>query len=563
MRRADGRKIAHVRLAGFTSGAHGEVGAAVRRLLKEGAEGVVLDLRDNGGGLLERGGDGLLGLHPRRQDRHHQGPLAADAGLRGHRRRDRHRHPGRRCWSTTAARRRPRSSPARCRTATARRWSARARSARASSRRSSRCRTAARSTSRSASTSCPAAATSAAAASQRGAGVTPDVQAEDDPDTPQRRGAGRRTARGGVKHRTVRAPERAAAGPVVGVLAKRGRFWTVEPFFERGRRDERRPPARRAARATSCWRSRTAAAAGTGASCGGSGRPDVARDVLEALMLDRGLRRRFDPLVEREAREPVAAGGPAARPARAADVHDRPADRARLRRRDLRRGARRRPGARLGPHRRRRRARAAGLARRPRGVQARHLGLRARARGADAARGALQPGVLAGARTRTGWPSPSSWTSTAPRVRRSAFHRSIIRSDKRLTYPEVDDVFAGRRAPRSRGRSRWRRRGGWRRRCSRRAARGGARGRELGAGVRRSRARATSPRQVPSEQTESHRLIEHLMIAANEAVATLLETRKLPALYRVHERPEPARVERLAEPARVARTSRRRRSRRR
>ena len=50
-----------------------------------------------------------------------------------------------------------------------------------------------------------------------------------------------------------------------------------------------------------------------------------------------------------------------------------------------------------------------------------------------------------------------------------------------------------------------------------------------------------------SEQTESHRLIEHLMIAANEAVATLLETRKLPALFRVHERPEPARVERLVE----------------
>jgi ribonuclease R len=42
-------------------------------------------------------------------------------------------------------------------------------------------------------------------------------------------------------------------------------------------------------------------------------------------------------------------------------------------------------------------------------------------------------------------------------------------------------------------------------------------------------------------------VIEHLMIAANEAVATLLETRKLPALYRVHERPEPARVQQLAE----------------
>jgi carboxyl-terminal processing protease len=52
MRRSGGREIAHVRLAGFTSGAHGEVGEAVRRLLKEGADGVVLDLRDNGGGLL-------------------------------------------------------------------------------------------------------------------------------------------------------------------------------------------------------------------------------------------------------------------------------------------------------------------------------------------------------------------------------------------------------------------------------------------------------------------------------------------------------------------------------
>jgi ribonuclease R len=46
-------------------------------------------------------------------------------------------------------------------------------------------------------------------------------------------------------------------------------------------------------------------------------------------------------------------------------------------------------------------------------------------------------------------------------------------------------------------------------------------------------------------QTESHRLIEHLMIAANEAVATLLSERSIPALYRVHERPEPQGVKRL------------------
>ena len=55
------------------------------------------------------------------------------------------------------------------------------------------------------------------------------------------------------------------------------------------------------------------------------------------------------------------------------------------------------------------------------------------------------------------------------------------------------------------------------------------------------------------EQTESHRLIEHLMIAANEQVATLLEQRGVPALYRVHERPDPARVERLAAQLGVAR----------
>jgi carboxyl-terminal processing protease len=48
----DGRKVAYVELASFTSGAHIQVGNAVRGLLKKGAQAVVLDLRDNGGGLL-------------------------------------------------------------------------------------------------------------------------------------------------------------------------------------------------------------------------------------------------------------------------------------------------------------------------------------------------------------------------------------------------------------------------------------------------------------------------------------------------------------------------------
>ena len=52
MVRDGSHKIGHVRLAGFTSGAHGEVKQAVDKLLGQGADGIVLDLRDNGGGLL-------------------------------------------------------------------------------------------------------------------------------------------------------------------------------------------------------------------------------------------------------------------------------------------------------------------------------------------------------------------------------------------------------------------------------------------------------------------------------------------------------------------------------
>ena len=48
-----GEKIGWVHLAGFTAGAHGEVDTSVRGLLRKGAKGVVLDLRENGGGLLD------------------------------------------------------------------------------------------------------------------------------------------------------------------------------------------------------------------------------------------------------------------------------------------------------------------------------------------------------------------------------------------------------------------------------------------------------------------------------------------------------------------------------
>jgi carboxyl-terminal processing protease len=48
----DGKKLGYVRLAGFFPGAHGELRNEVERLYREGAEGLVLDLRGNGGGLL-------------------------------------------------------------------------------------------------------------------------------------------------------------------------------------------------------------------------------------------------------------------------------------------------------------------------------------------------------------------------------------------------------------------------------------------------------------------------------------------------------------------------------
>ena len=55
METKDGEKIGYVTLTQFTAGAHGEVSANVRQLLKQGAKGIVFDLRHNGGGLLQEG----------------------------------------------------------------------------------------------------------------------------------------------------------------------------------------------------------------------------------------------------------------------------------------------------------------------------------------------------------------------------------------------------------------------------------------------------------------------------------------------------------------------------
>jgi carboxyl-terminal processing protease len=49
----DGRKIGYVRLLSFSSEASEQLARGIRKVRKEGAEGLVLDLRENPGGLLE------------------------------------------------------------------------------------------------------------------------------------------------------------------------------------------------------------------------------------------------------------------------------------------------------------------------------------------------------------------------------------------------------------------------------------------------------------------------------------------------------------------------------
>jgi carboxyl-terminal processing protease len=52
IKRAGGTKVAYVRYATFSAGAHGELSSTLQRLYSQGAKGLVLDLRGNGGGLL-------------------------------------------------------------------------------------------------------------------------------------------------------------------------------------------------------------------------------------------------------------------------------------------------------------------------------------------------------------------------------------------------------------------------------------------------------------------------------------------------------------------------------
>ena len=349
---------------------------------------------------------------------------------------------------------------------------------------------------------------------------------------------------------------RGGAAPVVAVLERQGRFLTAEPFFARGRRItvERPKPGNRSARTGRpagpgdlVLIAPTGQRAGHGRILARLGRPDVARDVLEALMLDRGLRRRFDPLVEREAR---AAAEHVARDVARRDLRDLPTftiDPPTARDFDDAISAERLDGGavRVWVHIADVAAHVAPGSAIDREAHRRATSVYVPGKVEPMLPEALSNDACSLVPHQDRLAVTVELDLDGPDVVRTAFHRSLIRSDARLDYPRVDRIFAGA----ERAEEPWA--------APLEAARAAAAALDA-ARVARGALAVTSVEPefdfsreghvtglAGSEQTESHTLIEHLMIAANEAVAGLLESRKQPALFRVHERPDPARVEHL------------------
>jgi ribonuclease R len=347
-----------------------------------------------------------------------------------------------------------------------------------------------------------------------------------------------------------------AAGPAgpdafVGVLARRGRFTVVEPLFERGRRvtvDVRRRAdvslgdmvlvrgaRRRPHQSPTVIRS--------------LGDPGTARDVVEALLVERGHARSFPSPAEAEAQ--AAAGGgeddPHNRrdltglatftidPAEARDYDDAVSVeeegdglRAYVHIADV--GAHVVPGSVTDAEARRR-----GNSVYVPGTVEPMLPEALSAEACSLVPGAPRRTVTADLRL-----------DGDARVSAVSFYRSVIRSDARLAYEQVERIFVGASSP------------------PERVSEPLARARKLAAALRRRRlerralgVETSEPefefdsdghvvRAVDDVQTESHGVIEELMILANEQVALTLQQSRRALLYRVHEQPEPAAIEFLA-----------------
>ena len=343
------------------------------------------------------------------------------------------------------------------------------------------------------------------------------------------------------------------ADPVVAVLEKRGRFVQAMPFFARGRPvDLDRHGKVRAGPGDLVLVAPHGSRGGHGRVVRRLGRPDVARDVLEALMLDRGLRRRFDPAVERTAREAagspeVGADAPGRRDLRALPTFtiDPPTAR------DFDDAI---SAERLAGGRTRIWVHIADVSAhvRPGSLVDREAYRRATSVYVPGKVEPMLPEALSNDACSL-VPGQDRLAVTVEMdfdgadVVRTAFVRSLIRSDARLDYPQVDRVFDGLQEAAE----------PWRAPL--------AAAREVSARLEALRAERGALAVESAEPefrfsreghvtelgrtigTESHRLIEHLMIAANEAVATFLESGGHPALFRIHERPQPERVQRLAD----------------
>ncbi len=336
-------------------------------------------------------------------------------------------------------------------------------------------------------------------------------------------------------------PTRRLDQPMVAVLEKHGRFLVAEPIFGPGPRTAVE---------------RGGAGPGDLVLVGGGkrgarvlrriGRPDRARDVVEGLMLDRGLHRSYSRAASAEAE---------------ASLHEPYAAEARVDLRDL-------PTFTIDPDDAKDFDDAIS-ARRERGGRVRvwvhiadvsafvrpggRLEREAFRRGTSVyVPGAVEPMLPEELSNRACSLRPGEdklavtveMEMDGADVTSVVFHRSLVRSDKRLTYGEVDGLFAGR----TRAEEPW--------------GEPLAIAREVAAALRERRDSLEVGSFEPSfdfdadghvtgvryeAQTESHRLIEMLMILANEQVAGYLADRRLPTLYRVHERPEPRSVTFLTE----------------
>jgi ribonuclease R len=335
--------------------------------------------------------------------------------------------------------------------------------------------------------------------------------------------------------------------PLVAVLSKRGRFTVAEPVFERGRRitldGGRRPGAGVGDLVLLGWGKRGPRVVRP------LGRPDVARDVLEGLMLDRGLHRAFPRAVEAEAAD-VAADPPVDVARRdLTDLATFTIDPVTARDYDDAISARREDGGRIRiwVH-----IADVGAFVRPGGAIEREAFRRATSVYVPGAVEPMLPHALSS--------DACSLVPGADRLAVSvemvlggaavesvAFHRSVIRSDARLTYEQVDRVYAGDEPASD----------PWGEPLAlARAAAGALRERRSSGGSLEvssdepvfefsSDGHVVAVRR--EEQTESHSTIEQLMVLANEQVAGWLEDHRKPTLYRVHEKPDPAAVKFLVE----------------